>query len=513
MVYTNSESVPPAIHTALDSMDISKASNVMDAITHVVTKLDKASEGSRFNPVDLDNNNLTVIDVNSDEEMDTAGTNDGLNDDMDSNEGDWSPRSPKYDSNRSHDRLHSLAGNPKLRAQIERLLHDLKVAKAAGFRVNAPKSLLQGRPEGIVTISIRVHKLGISREALRAWHIEPFQYLMLLIRFTAGYLSLDEVHNDRHGQTVSFRVGITESYNLPADDARSVFYRRKRTTEEQGLSAKASNHGQGFSEMFISRPLDELLNDRLLPFLRYRLAMGFSWDCAEVFFNDHQGRYLTEIPSDPRYRVEDSSDSAKSLPAIVMADHLKDAIAPKSFILLAMQLLMRHTVRCTEFCLVCHEKIQVNFEALKPYVCSKPLCLYQYMSIGLGPSIEHEILTQPLVVDLLISLCYNAAVFKRLAHPPKGLALTVPSPTSLPGAKALAHDPTASHSRQADTGLASKVTSANHRSAAHDAIFDSVTRDLLFAAGERPPLFTGTWIIYFLSHSPGKRYHASVIEV
>jgi ubiquitin-conjugating enzyme E2 Q len=45
----------------------------------------------------------------------------------------------------------------------------------------------------------------------------------------------------------------------------------------------------------------------------------------------------------------------------------------------------------------------------RPYVCDKPLCLYGFMSLGLGPSVEHVIKTQPGVVDLLLSFAYSAA--------------------------------------------------------------------------------------------------------
>ncbi len=93
--------------------------------------------------------------------------------------------------------------------------------------------------------------------------------------------------------------------------------------------------------------------------------------------------------------------------------------------LLAMQFALRHLVRCTEFCLVCHCKVDADFEALKPYVCSKPLCLYQYMSLDFGPSIEHEIVTQPHVVDLLVSFCYSSASAQKLRSVPTGLALMV----------------------------------------------------------------------------------------
>jgi ubiquitin-conjugating enzyme E2 Q len=73
-----------------------------------------------------------------------------------------------------------------------------------------------------------------------------------------------------------------------------------------------------------------------------------------------------------------------------------------------MEFAMRYFVRCTEYCLRCHRRLEKGFEALRPYVCSDPLCLFQYMAMGFGPSIEHEIVTEPYVVDLLVSLCYAA---------------------------------------------------------------------------------------------------------
>lgn len=36
-------------------------------------------------------------------------------------------------------------------------------------------------------------------------------------------------------------------------------------------------------------------------------------------------------------------------------------------------------------------KIESEFVALKPFVCSSALCLFQLFALGLGPSIEHEI--------------------------------------------------------------------------------------------------------------------------
>jgi ubiquitin-conjugating enzyme E2 Q len=112
-----------------------------------------------------------------------------------------------------------------------------------------------------------------------------------------------------------------------------------------------------------------------------------------------------------------------------MADHLTDIqVKETSFPLLAAQFAVRYLTRCTEFCLVCHDKINDEFGALKPYVCDKPLSLYQYMSLGFGPSVEHEILTQPYVVDLLASFAYSSAFVSQLLQ----LAVDTKSQTKRP---------------------------------------------------------------------------------
>lgn len=43
---------------------------------------------------------------------------------------------------------------------------------------------------------------------------------------------------------------------------------------------------------------------------------------------------------------------------------------------------------CTKFCIVCHNRLQSDYEALKPYVCESKLCAYQYYSLNKGPSLE-----------------------------------------------------------------------------------------------------------------------------
>jgi ubiquitin-conjugating enzyme E2 Q len=328
----------------------------------------------------------------------------------------------------------SSTGSAMLR---DRIRSDLKAAKAAGFKVGHQGPLLEGQNSYIST-SIRISKLGISDEAMQAWQLEPSDYLILVIQYPGGYLSLDDVNGcdpSSARKAVSFRVGLSSRYKPTLQEAITAFTKlsvddEARQKREQIEQAKTENHPQGFRDAFISRPLNELLNDRLATILKYRL-IGMPWTGAEEFYNDYQGKAFTMSGMDymdNKYMNEEPRHLA--LPTIVTADHLIDSKPGErtSLPLLAMQFLLRHFVRCTEFCLVCHCKLEDSLEALKPYVCDKPLCLYQYMSLGFGPSIEHEIVSQPYVVDLLVSFCYHSAMGGKLGVFPDGLSLNVPPP-------------------------------------------------------------------------------------
>jgi len=146
-----------------------------------------------------------------------------------------------------------------------------------------------------------------------------------------------------------------------------------------------------------------------------------------------------------------------------------------------MQFALRHLVRCTEFCLVCHNKVSTDFEALKPYVCSSPLCLYQYMSLGFGPSIEYEIISQPTVVDLLVSFCYASANAGKLVHFPDGMDL------------------------KTYTSDSKEYSGDFHRVKNEFRFLDDGPEDL------RPLLKDGDWIVMTVA-GVGEEWHARVIE-
>lgn len=62
MFYTNSESVSPSVHSALDSMSDCMGLKISEMLCKASKTLDKATAGSRHNPVDLEGGDPMDID-------------------------------------------------------------------------------------------------------------------------------------------------------------------------------------------------------------------------------------------------------------------------------------------------------------------------------------------------------------------------------------------------------------------------------------------------------------------
>ena len=62
MFYTNAESVPQPIHEALDAMSDCSGLKVSVMMSKIIRSLDKATAGSRLNPVDLEDGDPMAID-------------------------------------------------------------------------------------------------------------------------------------------------------------------------------------------------------------------------------------------------------------------------------------------------------------------------------------------------------------------------------------------------------------------------------------------------------------------
>ena len=396
-IYTASESIPRPVSEALEDFSIFDGMKVVPMLCKVAKTLNKAIAGSRLHPIQLDEGGMGIDSAPESEDSEEI---DGSEEDEDSmeydDEGEYSPRSSRYDFP-STTRLGN-ASSASTRTNFEynsRIRTDLRITKSAGFRVGYLGNLLNYGQDSFVTIACRISKLGIPDEALKAWHLDRSHYLVLLIHYTAGYRTMDRLKEEdwSHGSLpIYMRVGTSKRYKVTLLEALDAFTeiqeRGKRKSESKPKDIADEDTtldlSTGLHSLFIGRPLNELLNQRLLPILRYRLALGLPWSGAEAYYNDNQGRDIghSDLVPDKLFAL-DNSRFTEHLPELVTSDHLTElsggTLSTLSFPLLAMQFTLRHLVRCTEFCLVCHCKVETDFEALKPYVCSRPLCLWQYM--------------------------------------------------------------------------------------------------------------------------------------
>ena len=284
--FTKSDHVDTQIHRAVDAMSNCRGLNVSDMLAKVARILDTATAGSSHHPVCLEDGEDDPMVIDSDSDPDLQDDDDPTG--YDSDEGTWSPRPLKQQLLDPSEPQIRTANQKKRKARMQ---HDLLLAKDAGFRVSTLGSLHNGGKDGFVVLSIRISKLGISEEALDAWHMNPTQYFIVLIRYTAGYQSFDDLVGTSPCN-VQIRVGLGGNYKLAVDEAIEAFTQLEDKSKTRQLMNDADDEQggkRGLGRLFIGRPLEELLNDRLIPLLGYRLALGFPWKGAEEFFNDHQG--------------------------------------------------------------------------------------------------------------------------------------------------------------------------------------------------------------------------------
>ncbi|KAI9688027.1 MAG: hypothetical protein M1820_010315 [Bogoriella megaspora] len=384
---------------------------------------------------------------------------------------------------------------PKVFAKIRpRLRSDLQAVKDAGFKMGVHGSISAG-DSCFVSVSCRVSKLGISDEAMQAWQLESHEYLVLLIRYPHGYESLEDLigyQSHQWQKHVEMRVGKCSSYKPTYREAIHAFSNvaKDKLQSEVNADEGQANTTNGFGNIFISKPINQLLNERLVSLIRFRYQ-GMTWAGAESYYIDHQARNATtDNALDDKYLLND--DATLDLPGSMSRDHIEAQTSDHSFPVLAMQFLLRHIIHCTEFCLVCHCRLDNDLEAIKPYVCENPLCLYQYMSLGFGPSIEHEVIAQPHVVDLLVSFCYSRAATRRLKDFPSGLSLSVavtdPSVGDTDGSighSSYAPQPQPFSSLELSNGLKGAV----------EMRFDEAGREMIFEKGQSCPVRKGDWIV------------------
>ncbi|KFY23693.1 hypothetical protein V493_05675 [Pseudogymnoascus sp. VKM F-4281 (FW-2241)] len=437
----DSISAPPAFAREFESIQNSLTGlTVQGLLSKAALTLRSLAVGSKEDPLRVDDDDDVIMGGSFQDDHTTHrgyGDHEDSEDDEDEDEdNDWSPGSPGSPFSDDFMPSTKVTLDPSiLRAIQGRIRQDVIRAKLAGFRIGILAGMRAESTDSILSVSIKVTNLGLSEQAIEAWDLKPNQYIVLLIHYTGPYVTFQKVMDTAVRQLqIEFRIGISNHYKpslsdavaafstsrLPASDIPSNVAEPGKTPEETDV--------RKFHTLFISSPMNQLMNDRFLSLLKIRKNDGLGWEGAKHVYNQHQSRAAMSSKQPVDHSIHEDI-TKKDLPPLATIDHLEDSEDENySLPLVAMQFALRYLIRCTEFCLVCHRKTEDSFEALKPYVCSSPLCLYQYMSLGFGPSIEHSVATQPYVVDLLVSFAYASAHARGLRQYPTGMGLVVPQP-------------------------------------------------------------------------------------
>jgi ubiquitin-conjugating enzyme E2 Q len=431
MIFTESDHSTVDVSSLLERLSSSLANkNIETIIKAVAEKLSAKLELTNDARGDTDSDNVPDLDDYEGLESEYDG-----DDDDDLHEASFFPTFSKALPNRHIEAAIS----------IRQLKRDLRTAQSAGISVGVyPRRQL--RNAEFFSLSLRVMKLGIPEHALEAWGLEDDEYLVLLCRFAPRYPTVSEICDTTFEDwKPQFRFGKCSRPKPSAETSRLAFLTTTNGTRgnrEASMSNRISGDeaaSGGFTPLYMSNSINMLMNADFLKLLLMRRKDGLSWDGAiqrqKVLAKGGHDALQQKDPS-----KDDTSDKfvfENSMPSL-SHDYALDDAEKLSLPMVAMQFALRRLVRCTKYCMVCHQRLEDEFEALKPYVCSNSLCTYQFVSLGLGANTEHEIIHNPYVVDILISFFASA-----LAHPnslrqyPTGLNLKTVSTGSK--AKPLQH--------------------------------------------------------------------------
>lgn len=358
-VCTENENVPAAVTNALEGLQgFSSGKTIAEMLSNVCSAVRTAFAGSSAsNPMELDDDgddDQMSVDSQDDDEYDGA-------DDDDNNSVAWDE--PLHMSDEE-----ALARTIQLRPETatqlrKKIAQDLTAVKLAGFRVGVLSGMTPESQTSLLSISIRIAKLGLSPEALEAWDLNEEQYVVLLLRYSGGYRDVNEICNKPAASAqVEFRFGVHDRYKPTLPEALAAFSATGPDTHEDVPGNEESESSSAFQGCFLSASMNTFLNEAFISLVKIRLGEYFSsWDEAKDLWNDSQKfefKSRNVVPQDA-----------------TLSDHISQTTArdQMSFPLVSIQFALHFLVNCTTYCVVCHNRVHDKFEALRPFVCSNPV--------------------------------------------------------------------------------------------------------------------------------------------
>ena len=431
LVYTDASNIPASVASVLEaSIEKSYGLKVPAMLDDLSRRLRAALEGSS-----ADDEDTVMTDVDDSD----FGADDY--DDVDDSDAD-----AEFEYGEDDDVFGIPDGNvpgaahtpkPIPSAVLCRIRRDFRATRKAGFKVGIISGFHQYADHSIASISIRVDKLCLSDETREAWNLDSSEFIVLLIRFNdSRYTTIENaIDLPAARSNLEFRLRKCSRYKPTLRQAMSTFSSEtpKNRTGSVSTSEEGCEEG-GLAHLGIGGSIDMFMDKDFVSMLKLRMRHNLSWDTAKKYLSIME-KAATPLSSEsivPLSTIhEESSSPSDKLPHFLSKDE-DDDDSRLSLPLIATKFALRYFVRCADYCMICHQKVEGNFEALKPYICGDSLCLFQYMSLGFGPSIDNEIINQPRVVDLLISFCYASLASFATGRPklrefPTGLSLPVPN--------------------------------------------------------------------------------------
>lgn len=434
LVYTNHD-VPRDIAQVLDDSIVETAGmKVADVLTNLSRRLRLTFENDILNA----DNDVEMTDA---DEQEFLTDDDGSGSELDFDDVDVFDDDGTFGGNGAIPTNEATSEPMEIsHSAVERFRRDLLSVFRAGFHTGKICGFEKGAISNIAWVSVRANKLRLSKEIHEAWDIASSDYVVLLIRYSDHYTSFEDAINlQARFCNMTFRLRKSSKKKPTLQQAVAAFGEDQRHQQE--------SDDPELPRLWISESIESFMNTEFVLMLRIKHKRAVSWAQAKDILQSQvkSATFDIDMPSikDDQFTKNEGQNHEAQLPSFLVNDHLLSE-GEISLPLIASQFALHYLVRCTDYCTICHSKTEGDFDALKPYVCSEPLCLYQYMNLGLGPSIESEIINQPKVVDLLVSLCFvSLSGPVRMRDFPTGLNLQVPkirspfdddaNPGSLPG--------------------------------------------------------------------------------
>ncbi|WVQ67429.1 uncharacterized protein L199_005626 [Kwoniella botswanensis] len=157
----------------------------------------------------------------------------------------------------------------------------------------------------------------------------------------------------------------------------------------------STTRGHGMPGFYLSAPILNYLKSFGRCY-KLRTAFGLNWSTADrIGMDEEASRQVFQYNQIPKNAGKEDEDD----PVVKGFE--------RNIPLVMFNWVLRRFMEAPKYCLNCG--LEVKLPSLRPYVCDKPLCIYGFMSLGLGPSVEYTIMTHPAVVDVLLSFAHCAA--------------------------------------------------------------------------------------------------------